>query len=246
MAFLLKVFYRPMVRRTCAQILTGRMIERNQPERGRFLRYDVNQILKETWREVDEILPDAELDRLPTLGNRQNVFFAVLTVAFYHALIGTGVEKQYAVELFADVGWKLYTKLLTFPRLVARLFFRDPHKQMGVTLRMLGIYPFSAPGKPGYEIKAWLEPGRYCIDYLHCPPYSFVRKYVEKNGDRGELELFRGSWCLYDWAFAYAIAEGRHKKLGHYERLHTLSSGDDVCDMRWYGEPPQGNHTEGP
>jgi hypothetical protein len=217
----------------------GRMIERERPERGRFLRNDVNHILKETWREVDEILPSAQLERLPTLGNRMNVFFAVLTVAFYHALVGMGVEIQYSVELFADIGWKLYSKLLAIPRLVARVYSRDPNRQMGVILGMLGIYPFSAPGKPGYEVKAWLEPGRICIDYLHCPPYSFVRQYVEQNGDRGELELFRKSWCWYDWAFAYAIVDGGYQKLGHYERSQTLSSGDDVCDMRWYGRPPQ-------
>lgn len=246
MVSLLKALYRPALRRVSYQILMGRMIDKDRPERGRFLRHDVNRILKETWREVEDILPSAELESLPTLGNRQNVFFAVLTVAFYHALVEAGVEKPYAVELFSDIGWKLYAKLLTIPRFVARLSSRDPNKQMGVILGMLGVYPFSAPGKPGYEVKARLGPGCICIDYLHCPPYSFVRQYVEQNGDRGELELFRRSWCWYDWAFAHAIVDGGYKKLGHYERPHTLSSGDDVCDMRWYGRLPKEEHAEGP
>jgi hypothetical protein len=207
----------------------------------------VNRILKETWRQVDGILPSAELERLPTFGNRHNLFvFAVLAIAFYHALLEAGVEKQYAVELYSDIGWKLYVKQATFPRLVARLSSRDPDKQMGLVLRMLGVFPFSAPGKPGYEVKAWRGQGCICINYFHCPPYSFVKQYVEQNGDRGELELYRKSWCTYDWPFAYAIMGGGYKKLGHYERPHTISSGDDVCDMRWYARVPEGEHPGGP
>lgn len=240
MVFLLKLFYRRAARQACYQILMGRMIQRDRPEMGRFLRHDADRVLKETWDEVDEILPSAELDRLPTFGNRHNVFLAIVTVACYHALINSGIERQYAIELVADLGWKLYTRFITLPRFVARLSSRDPHRQMGLILLILSKFPFNITGKPGYEANGHIEPECYCINYTFCPPYGFVKEYVEHNGDRGEIELFQRSWCWYDWAFAYAMVDGGYQKLGHYERPHTLSSGDEVCDMRWYGRPPQG------
>ena len=72
----------------------------------------------------------------------------------------------------------------------------------------------------------------------HCPPFAFVRNYIEKHGDRGELEAFQRSWCRYDWGLTYAMVDGRYGVRGHYERPHTLSAGDDVCDMRWRAEVP--------
>jgi hypothetical protein len=56
---------------------------------------------------------------------------------------------------------------------------------------------------------------------------------VERHGDRGELEAFYQSWCLYDWPAADILAGGRAGEHGHYERPHTLSQGDSVCDMCW-------------
>lgn len=234
---LLKLLYRRLVRKASYEILLGRMIEKGRPEKGRFLRRDVDAILKETWRNVDDILPAAELEKLPTLGNRHNVFLAVLTVAAYHAYLSAGIDREYAIELFADVGWKLYSKAALLPRFVARLLARDPQKRLELMLRMLMVFPFSTPGKPGYEVKAWAEPDRFCTYWTHCPPHAFVRKYVDQNGDRGELEAFRRSWCWYDWAIARVMAGGRERS-GYYERLHTLSAGDEVCDMCWYAKPP--------
>ena len=69
--------------------------------------------------------------------------------------------------------------------------------------------------------------------WTHCPPQAFVRELVQAVGDRGEVEAFRRSWCEYDWPGADLIAaDGRS---GHYERTHTLSEGDSVCDMCWRG-----------
>ena len=69
--------------------------------------------------------------------------------------------------------------------------------------------------------------------WTHCPPQSFVRRLVETHGDRGELEAFYLSWCLYDWPGADLLAgDAAH---GHYTRPHTMSRGDDVCDMCWSG-----------
>lgn len=243
MNHLLKLIYRRPVRRASYEIFLGRMIERGRPEKGRFQRSDVDAILKETWRNVDALLPAAELEKLPTLGNRHNVFLAVLTIAGYHAYLSAGIEREYAIELFADVGWKLYSRGAMLPRFVARLMTRDPQKRLEMMLRLLMIFPFSAPGRPGYEVKAWAEGDHFCTYWTHCPPHAFVRKYVERNSDRGELEAFRKSWCGYDWAIARVMAGGR-ERVGYYDRPHTLSAGDDVCDMCWYATPSDRSSTQ--
>ena len=216
----------------------GRLVAKQRPERGRFLRHDIEAILERAWRNAEEMLPEGELERLPASGNRLNVYFAVLSVAAYRALVDAGVERDYAVELFADVGWKVYMRLVTVPKFLARLVTRDPQRQIDLVLRMLLVYPFTPRGRPGYECRAWSEPARFCTYWTFCPPYDFVRRYVAQHGDRGELEAFRRSWCEYDWALTYALVDGRSGERGHYERPHSLSAGDEVCDMRWYAVAP--------
>jgi hypothetical protein len=232
-----------LAKKAAYQILTGRLIDKGCPECGRFLRRDVNAILKQIWQNVDELLPEAHLEKIPTEGNRLNLFLAVVTVAAYHAFLQAGVEKDYAIELFADIGWRVYTKFLPFPQLVSRLATRDPRKRVNIILRMFMIFPFSIPGRPGYECKAKAETDHFCTYWTHCPPFEFVRQYVEAHGDRGELKAFQRSWCWYDWALTYAMVNGSFKVRGHYERPHTLSEGDDICDMRWYAQVPSNTHT---
>lgn len=232
----LRFLLRRLVRRAARQTFAGRLVQRDRPERGRFLPSDVDAILDQAWRNLDAMLPEAELKRIPTLGNRQNVYLAVLTVAAHRAFLDAGIERDYAIELFADVGWKVYERFITLPRWVARIVTRDPQRRLELILRALLVYPFSHPGRPGYECRAWSEPGAFCTHWTHCPPYDFVRRWVEMHGDHGEVEAFRRSWCWYDWAVARAMVEGAHAR---YERPHTLSEGDDVCDMRWSASRPR-------
>lgn len=235
--FLIELWLRGVFKQAAYQVVEGRMIVRDRPEKGRFLRHHVDNILKLTWHNLDEMLPVAQLDKLPSIGNGQNVYLAVATMAAYHAFLEADIEKDYAIELLADLGWKVYTKMIGLPRFIARLVSRDPQKQINFILRLLMIYPFSAPGRPGYEVKAWAESDRFCTYWTHCPPFAFVKQLIERNGDGGEVEAFNKSWCWYDWAATYAMVAGGHNKLGYYVRTHTLSAGDDVCDMEWYAKP---------
>jgi hypothetical protein len=157
-------------------------------------------------------------------------------VSAYHSLLDVGIEKDYAIELFADIGWKVYIKFLPLLSLISRITTRNDQRRINLMLRILMIFPFSTPGLPGYECKAWSETDCYCTYWTHCPPFEFVRKYVETHGDRGEIEAYQKSWCEYDWALAFAMVNGGFGVKGHYERQHTLSSGDEICDMRWYAE----------
>ncbi|MEJ2761358.1 MAG: hypothetical protein P8126_07425 [Gammaproteobacteria bacterium] len=233
-----KVVYKPLLRRAARQILKGRLFDERDPGSGRWLEPDVKAYLGETWIRVDALLPMAELDELPTFGNRHNVFLAVVTTAAYQALLDRGVKRDYAGILVADIGWKIYSLMLRMVSLPFRALVRDPGRRMERILRTLMIFPFSAPGRPGYEVNVWTEQGDTYTHWTHCPPHTFVRRLLEREGDRGELQAFRDSWCRYDWPGADLIAsDGRR---GHYSRVHTLSLGDSVCDMCWHGRVPGG------
>ncbi len=226
-----KLLYKPVVRRSVRQIVQGRLLDPDDPKRGRWLRTDVDALLRATWARVDELVPEAGLATLPTFGSRSMVFLAVVTTAAYQALIEQGLSPVPAANLIADVGWKLYAlgiSLVSFP---FRMSTRDTGKRMDRTIKALMVFPFSAPGRPGYEVKVWREGGQLLTHWTSCPPQTFVRDLVERQGDRGELDAFYRSWCHYDWPGADVIADdGEH---GHYSRKHTMSRGDAVCDMCW-------------
>ena len=94
-------------------------------------------------------------------------------------------------------------------------------------------FPFDAPGGPGYEVRSWTDDEGMHTHWSYCAPFAFVRRHVERHGDRGELEAFYQSWCLYDWPAADLLAGERAHAGVHYRRLHTLSRGDAECDMCW-------------
>jgi hypothetical protein len=57
--WVLKVLVRYEAKRAAHQIVTGRMFEKGRPEQGRLLRREVDAILDQTWRNVEEMLPAA-------------------------------------------------------------------------------------------------------------------------------------------------------------------------------------------
>jgi hypothetical protein len=228
-----KILYTPLLRRAARQTLKGRLLDMNAPKKGRWLESDVKAYLVQVWARTDKLLPIARLDSLPTYGNRHNVFLAVVTTAAYQILLERATPSDYAKQLIGDLGWKIYGWMLSVIAVPFRLTTRDPVKRMERILRALMFFPFSAPGAPGYEVNVWTAGDNTHTHWTHCPPQTFVRRLVEMRGDRGELDAFYSSWCLYDWPGADILAhDGGH---GHYTRTHTLSKGDAFCDMCWYG-----------
>lgn len=210
-------------------IVAGRLIDRDRPERGRFAPGEVTRLLEDTYRIAAELLPQARLDRYPKLGNRQNVYLAVLTLAAYRAFRAADIDRDYTIELIADAGWKVYRAGVWGPRLVARMLTRDPQRQMNLILRAWLAYPFhapDAPAAPGYHVEAWAGEDRFYTYWTACPPYACV----EALGTREEREAFFRIWCLYDYAIAREMVPG-----GRYVRPHCLARGDGVCDMEWLG-----------
>ncbi len=164
---LLVHLYRPVVRRAARAALQGRRWDPCRAEAGRFLRGDVDAFVDDVCKQVVVVLREEDLREIPTLGNRHNVFLGALTIAAYHALLARGVEQQYAMALFADVGWKVYERLLKVPLFFARLRTRDPRARMEFALRTLMRFPFSSPGAPGYEVRAWSESGRFFTHWTY-------------------------------------------------------------------------------
>ncbi|MGK2948728.1 MAG: hypothetical protein ACSLFP_09150 [Acidimicrobiales bacterium] len=220
---------RPVLGRVVRRSLGGRRIDPNDPGRGRFGRHDINRLVDGTFDEVERLWPVARLERLPTSGSRLNVALAVLTVALYRALVRVGVPSGHALDLVSDTGWRLYRLGARPIVLAARLRHRDPHRRMVTALQLFLRFPFSAPGRPGYEVEAHDGTDGYLTTWTWCPPLAFVQDLIKEQGDQGELEAFRRSWCSYDWALNDVLTAGR----GAYRRPHTLSAGDDRCDMTW-------------
>jgi len=226
--------YARLFRRAARQILRGRLFDPQAPKKGRWLDSDIKAYLRQLWNRMDALMPIAQLDELPDFGNRHNVFLAAATTAAYQVMLERGVPSEYAQTLVGDLGWKIYRWILLTGCLPYRIFTRNPRTRMKLSVRAMIHLMFSAPGPPGYEVKTWTQGSDTFTHWTHCPPQTFVRRVIEEHGDRGELDAFYNSWCLYDWAGADMLAHDGQK--GHYSRQHTLSRGDSVCDMCWHGK----------
>jgi len=213
---------RPMFGRAVRRTLDGRYWDSDDPSRGRIMRADVKRILARTWREFDVLIPGARLEGLPNRGSRQNVMLGVLSLALHRALLAEGIERRYAAALFTDAAWQVYRSWIRLPRALARMVSRDDARRMELMLRMFLRYPFA---RPGYEWRARREPDAFEIDFTRCPVQEYMRA-------QGESDFMLNSWCTLDFALAQAMVPG-----GRYERRHTLSAGDPVCDMRWQAAP---------
>lgn len=230
-----RVIYRPVLRLAAMRGLKGRLRDPEDPQQERWVKQDIKKYLSMVWGQVDELTPRAGLDELPSVGNRHNVFLAVMTTGAYRSLLDLEVSEAYARSLMADIGWLIYSWMLRAAGWPFRVLFRDPGKRMEMTLRALMIFPFDAPGKPGYEVEVWTEGSDTFTHWTHCPPQAYVRNLVDEEGNRGELLAFYHSWCQYDWPGADLLASDGES--GHYTREHTMSCGDNVCDMCWHGQP---------
>jgi hypothetical protein len=228
-----------LIRRIFSLIVSGaarrtlmiRMLTDDEGQTVRWLRPEIECFLIAFDEEVETLRAGAQLEILPTFGNRLMVELAICTAAFDRALRSKGIASASAQQAVADMGWNIYRQGLSLISLPVRLITRDPGRRLRWTIRLLLRFPFNAPGPPGYDVKSWVEGEDILTHFTHCPPQSYVRQLSEITGDPDVLEAFRQSWCLYDWPGADVIAGDR--KRGHYRRSRTLSYGDPVCDMCW-------------
>jgi hypothetical protein len=83
----------PLARVAASRAIVGRNRSRTDPTAGRFTRRDVSG----AFERFESLVPD--LPGEPTVGSRQNVMLAALTLSLLEVLQQAGVERGYAIEL---------------------------------------------------------------------------------------------------------------------------------------------------
>ncbi len=205
---------RPWIRWAARAAITGRNRSRSDPTAGRFTRAEVDRLVDEAWRIFDGRAP--WLPREPTIGSRQNVMLAALTLAMLDVLVADGVERDHAIELVGDACWKIYRQWGRIPQVVTRLLTRDQVRRMQLSVGMFLRYPFN---RPGYRYRDVPEPRGRGLDMVRCP----VADYLTSPG-AGDLCV--ATWCNLDYPLARMWG-------GVLERHGTLAGGAAQCDFRF-------------
>jgi hypothetical protein len=209
-------------RRALHRVVIGRPRRRGAPEAGRFLKSEVRRVFQRAIQLFDEgrrttVLP-------PGRGARRNVTAGIWSLALFRAFKEELGDGDYAAELVTDYLWLAYERSAAVFRIVSRVLVRNPRRRLHLFVRLGLIYPF---GRPGYEWTARTVGPALETDFRRCPVWDYFR-----TQDEEAREFFRRSWCTLDFPLAEALVDG-----GRYERAHSLSRGDDVCDMRWVVPP---------
>ena len=210
---------KPCVGWSARSALLGRNRSRTDPTGGRFTRGDVKRVLAAAWATFDR--RSARLPRESTLGSRQNVQLACLTLSMLEALTAAGIQREYAIELIGDACWKVYAQWGQIPRAVSRMVTRDPARRMRIGVEMFLHYPFN---RPGYRYTDVPEPRGRGLDMLRCPVADYL--ISEAAGD-----LCVATWCNLDFPLA-------HMWGGELERHGTLAAGEPRCDFRFRASGP--------
>jgi ribosomal protein L17 len=183
---------------------------------------DVERIIQHANSFTTELAP--HFKDLPNIGNYMMAYSSMLDLAIYRALISEMVDPGYATNLIGDINWQFVVNTGGYYRLKKKLIAlktKDPMTRMGIFLDEMVKFPYS---KPGYRIELYKEGDVYHMNSYTCPVYDFYKQFGNE-----ELALFRKVFCTYDYSAAERLIEG-----GRYQREHTLSDGDDVCDMVWF------------
>ncbi len=205
---------RPVARVAARRAMQGRNRSRTDPTAGRFTRGQIARIVDVAFTQFELKLPD--LPSEPTVGSRQNVMLAALTLSFLEALEHEGVERGYAIELTADVCWRFYRQWGHGTRAATRLITRDPVRRLRLSVNAFLTFPF---GRPGYRFDDVNQDDGRSLDMQRCPVADYL-------GSRGAADLCAGSWCNLDYALAELWG-------GTLERTGTLVGGASCCDFRF-------------
>lgn len=216
-------------KKTVAQVLTPRCRRDGEPEYGRFTTMDIERIIQHANSNIEELMP--YFKDLPNIGNYVMAYSSMVDLAIYRALLREKVDPVYATNLIGDINWQFVLNTGGYYRLKRKLIAlktKDPMERMGKFLSDMLKFPY---GKPGYRAELYKEENVYHMNIYSCPIYNFYKQFGNE-----ELTLFRKVFCTYDYAAAERLIEG-----GRLQREHTLSDGDDVCDMRWFIVNPSSN-----
>ena len=158
----------------------------------------------------------SDLPGEPTLGSRQNVMLAALTLSFLEALEQDGIERRYAIELTGDICWRFCRQWGQGTRAATRLITGDPVRRLCLSVNAFLTFPF---GRPGYQFDDVPQADGRSLDMRRCPVADYL-------GSRGAADLCAGLWCNLDYALAEMWG-------GTLERSGTLVAGANCCDFRF-------------
>ncbi|MHA2305411.1 MAG: L-2-amino-thiazoline-4-carboxylic acid hydrolase [Candidatus Hodarchaeales archaeon] len=213
-------------KKTIAQTLVSRCRKDGTPEYGRFTPREIQQIIIQTNLHITELIP--YFPYLDNIGNYQNTYVGLVDLAIYRSLVKRGIAREYATNLVADMMWLatvnakgMIPVIDPLRKKISKLRSKDSMTYLGKRLKSMLKYPYS---EPGYKTDFYLSENVYHMDIYSCPVFDFYSQFGEV-----ELAFFRKTWCTFDYTAAENIVEG-----GKYQREHSLSNGDKLCDMRWY------------
>ncbi|MEP6463038.1 MAG: L-2-amino-thiazoline-4-carboxylic acid hydrolase [Frankiaceae bacterium] len=216
---------KPFARVAAGRAIVGRNRSRTDPTAGRFTPGEVGGVVADAFNRFARKVPG--LPHEPTVGSRQNVLLAALTLSLLEALEQAGVEHGYAVELTGDICWRFYRHWGRITKTVTGLRSRDPVRRLRLSVDGFLTYPF---GRPGYRFDDVPEQDGRSLNMLRCPVADYL-------GSRGAAELCAGSWCNLD----YALAEMWGARL---QRTGTLAAGATCCDFRFHSQLTVGEPTQ--
>jgi len=215
-------------KKTIVQILSPRCRQEGKAENGRFTIKEIKQIMFQAELNAKDLIP--YFTDYDNLGNYMMEYGGLLDLAIYRALVKENIARDYAMNLVGDMIWQARLNgnggipiIYPLRRAWAKLTTKDPVDFLGKYIREAMKFPYS---EPGYKVEFYKEKDVYCTDFYSCPVFNFYKQFGEE-----EAALFKKTWCTIDYAVAENLVEG-----GKYQRKHTLSDGDKVCDMRWYIE----------
>tara|TARA_Y100000590_G_C15745701_1_gene1021894 strand:- start:31 stop:972 length:942 start_codon:yes stop_codon:yes gene_type:complete len=84
------------------------------------------------------------------------VFLSACSVTCYKGMIEEEIPRDWAKQLFSDIGWLVYEKLSKPLIFLSKLKYRGPQRQLEGFIRMLCRFPFSQD-KNGYTYKVWSD-----------------------------------------------------------------------------------------
>jgi hypothetical protein len=223
-AFIKKIIRRLVwkaTKKSVMQVLTPRCKRDGEPEYGRFTPSDIERIIQQANLNVEELLP--YLQNLDNIGNYLNVYVSLVDLAIYRTLVREGLSPSYAINLTGDINWQLGVNTSGYFQLKKNLMALktgEPKDLTGKFLEDMLKFPF---GEPGYQVDFYQDNNTYYMNIYSCPVFDFYKQFGKE-----EMTVCRKVFCTYDYAVAERIGERCR-----YERKHTLSDGDEVCDMRW-------------
>jgi hypothetical protein len=215
-------------KKVIVQILTPRCRVDGVPEFGRFTPKDIQRIIDRTKQNMLALMP--YFNDTDNIGNFLLQYGGLVDLAVYRALLAEKVDPNYAMALVGDMIWQarlnangLVPVYDPLRKELAKWTTRGPVAFLERRLRDGMEFPYS---EPGYRVEFYKEDHVYCMDFYSCIVNDFYQQFGKE-----EITMFRKTWCTFDFAVAEHLVEG-----GRYRRPHTLSDGDEVCDMRWFIE----------